>query len=137
MKRFVVTPAMAFCFFALLTSQDVLASELKQHLMTAIDATTGRSEGELSGSMADFFKAQTRSSLPVRVQVKTIKRFATVGCSRLEATLVQDGVPTTNGQTVPIAIRYELNLCRNGQPPTEGIDLGSASRALSRDAAGQ
>jgi hypothetical protein len=133
MNRFLAVPAMALCFFALLTSEDVLATELKQHLLTAIDAPTGKSEGELSGSMADFFKAQTRSSLPVRVQVKTIKRFSSAGCVRLEATLLQEGVPATNGQTIPFAIRYELNLCRDGRPPTEGMDLGQASRALSRD----
>jgi hypothetical protein len=136
MKRYPV-PAMALCFFALLSSREILATELKQHLLTAIDAPSGRSDGELSGPMADFFKAQTHSSLPVRVQVKTISRFSAAGCARLEATLLQDGVPATNGQQIPFAVRYELNLCRDGRPPTEGMDLDAASRALSRDAPSQ
>ena len=47
---------------------------------------------------------------------------------------MQDAVPTQDGKRIPFAVRYELNLCRNGQPPTEGIDLDAASRALSREA---
>lgn len=62
MKRYRAL-AMALCFFALLSSEEILATELKQYLLTAIDASSGRSDGELSGPMADFFKAQTRSSL--------------------------------------------------------------------------
>ena len=124
---------MALCFFALLASKDILAADLKQHLIAAIDAPNGQSDGELSGSMAEFFKAQTRSSAPVMVQVRTVKKFAKAGCARLQATLMQDAVPTQDGKLIPFAVRYELNLCRNGQPPTEGIDLDAASRALSRN----
>jgi len=32
---------MAFCFFAFLSSADVLAADLKQHLLTAIDSPMG------------------------------------------------------------------------------------------------
>ena len=133
MNRNLAVPLMALCFFAFLTSEEVLAADLKQYLLAAIDAPGGRAEGELTGSMAEFFKAQTRSSAPVKVLVKTLKRFPTEGCARLEASLVQDQIPTSNGKSIPFAIRYELNLCRDGQPPTEGIDLDAASRALSRD----
>ena len=123
---------MALCFFALLGSKDILAADLKQHLIAAIDAPNGRSGGDLSGPMAEFFKAQTRSSNPVKVQVRTLSKFAEAGCARLEATLMQDAVPTQEGKLIPFAIRYELNLCRNGQPPTEGIDLDAASRGRLR-----
>jgi hypothetical protein len=41
---------------------------------------------------------------------------------------MQDAVPTRKGSLNPFAVRYELNLCRNGQPPTEGMDLDAASR---------
>jgi hypothetical protein len=124
---------MALCFFALLGSKDILAADLKQHLIAAIDAPNGQSDGELSGPMAEFLKAQTRSTAPVMVQVRTVKKFAAAGCARLQATLLQDAVPTQDGKRIPFAVRYELNLCRDGQPPTEGIDLDAASRALSRN----
>jgi hypothetical protein len=123
--------AMAVCVVALLGGRDVLAADLKQVLIAAIDAPDGRSDGELGGRMAEFFKGQTRSSAPVRVQVRTLRKFAEAGCARLEATLIQDDVPTKDGKRVPFAVRYQLNLCRDGQPPSEGIDLDAASRALS------
>ena len=123
---------MALCFFALLGSKDILAADLKQYLIMAIDAPNGQSEGELTGPMAEYFKAQTRSSASLKVQIRTVSKFAEAGCARLQATLMQDEVPTQDGKKIPFAVRYELNLCRNGQPPTEGIDLDSVSSALSR-----
>lgn len=133
MNRPMKALTMALCFFALLGSKDILSADLKQHLIAAIDAPNGLSDGELSGAMAEFFKAQTRSSAPVMAQVRTVKKFAEAGCARLQATLMQDAVPTQDGKLIPFAVRYELNLCRNGQPPTEGVDLDAASRALSRN----
>ena len=123
--------AMAVCIVALLGGRDVLVAYLKQGLIAAIDASDGRSDGDISGRMAEFLKGQTRSSAPVRVQVRTLRKFAEAGCARLEATLIQDDVPTKDGKRVPFAVRYQLNLCRDGQPPSEGIDLDAASRALS------
>jgi hypothetical protein len=125
------TLAIAVCVVALLGASDVHSADLKQVLIAAIDAPDGRSDGELSGRMAEFFKGQTRSSAPVRLQVRTLRKFAEAGCARLEATLIQDDVPTGDGKRVPFAVRYELNLCRDGQPPSEGIDLDAASRVLS------
>lgn len=126
--------AMRLCLFVALGSTQCLAADLKAHLIAAIDAPAGRSDGDLTGPMADFFSAQTRSSAPVRVQVRTLSRFAEAGCARLEATLIQDEVPTREGERIPFAVRYEINLCRDGQPPSEGIDLDTASRVLSGSA---
>ncbi|EXI72197.1 MAG: hypothetical protein AW10_04261 [Candidatus Accumulibacter appositus] len=125
------TLAMALSVLGLLGTSDAVAADLKQHLIAAIDAPDGRSDGDLSGRMAEFFKGQTRSSSPVRLQVRTLRKFAEAGCARLEATLIQDDVPTKDGNRIPLAVRYELNLCRDGQPPSEGIDLDAASRVLS------
>jgi len=133
MKRPLNILIMALCFFALLGSRDILAADLKQHLIAAIDAPNGQSDGELSGPMAEFFKAQTHSSAPVMVQVRTVKKFAAAGCARLQATLLQDSVPTQDGKLIPFAVRYELNLCRDGQPPTEGMDLDAATKSLSQN----
>jgi hypothetical protein len=124
------TLALVLSVLGLLGTRNVVAADLKQHLIAAIDAPDGRSDGDLSGRMAEFFKGQTRSSAPVRVQVRTLRKFATAGCARLEATLIQDDVPTKDGKRVPLAVRYELNLCRDGQPPSEGNDLDAASRVL-------
>jgi hypothetical protein len=73
------TLAMALAVLGLLGTRDVLAADLKHHLIAAIDAPDGRSEGDLSGRMAEFFKGQTRSPAPVRVQVRSIEEV----CRRL------------------------------------------------------
>jgi hypothetical protein len=125
------TLALVLSVLGLLGTRDVVAADLKQHLIAAIDAPDGRSDGDLGGWMTELFKGQTRSPAPVRVQVKTLRKFAEVGCARLEATLIQDDVPTRDGKRIPFAVRYELNLCRDGQPPSEGIDTEAASRVLS------
>jgi len=131
MKQRATGLAMALGWVVLLGSGELLAADLKEHLIAAIDAPEGRSEGELTGPMAEVFQAQTRSSAPVRVQVRMLIAFAQAGCARLQVTVMQEDVPTREGQRVPFAVRYELNLCRDGQPPSEGIDLEAASRALS------
>jgi len=120
--------AMALGCAALLGSADLAAADLKAHLLAALDAPEGRSDGELSGPMAALFQAQTRSSGPVRVQVRTLRRSAQAGCARLQATLLQDEVPTREGKRVAFAVRYELNLCRDGQPPSEGGEFEAAGR---------
>ena len=131
MKRRATGLAMALGCAVLLGSGDLAAADLKAHLLAALDSPEGRSDGDLSGPLAEFFQAQTRSSAAVRVQVRTLTKFAQEGCARLQATLLQDDVPTREGQRVPFAVRYELNLCRDGQPPSEGVDLEAASRGLS------
>ncbi|WP_374690613.1 hypothetical protein, partial [Accumulibacter sp.] len=113
-----------------LGSADLAAADLKAHLLAALDAPEGRSDGELSGPMAALFQAQTRSSGPVRVQVRTLRRSAQAGCARLQATLLQDEVPTREGTRVAFAVRYELNLCRDGQPPSEGGEFEAAGRGV-------
>jgi len=129
--------AMALGCAVLLGSADLPAADLKAHLLAALDAPAGRSDGELSGPMAELFQAQTRSSGSVRIQVRTLRKFALPGCARLEATLLQDEVPTREGKRVPFAVRYELNLCRDGQPPTEGGELEAAGRGLSGGSPGR
>ncbi len=125
------------CGLSMAGGGEALATDLKQHLIAAIDSPEGRADGDLSGPMAAFFQSQTRSSAPIRVQVRTLKRFAQAGCARLQATLIQEEVPTREGKQIPFAVRYELNLCRDGQPPSEGIDLDSASQGLLKEPPGR
>lgn len=135
MKRRASGWAMALGCAVLLGSGDLAAADLKAHLLAALDAPEGRSEGVLSGPLAALFQAQTRSSGPVRVQVRTLTKFAQEGCARLQATLMQDDVPTREGQRVPFAVRYELSLCRDGQPPGEGGELEAVGRGLAGSSA--
>jgi len=39
-------------------------------------------------------------------------------------------VPTKDGKTTEFSVNYGINLCRDGSPPTEGMDLEQIGKAL-------
>jgi len=101
------------------------SATVKQLLLMAIDAPDGKASGVLVDSIADRFRQATGSTLPVLVEVSTLKHFRQDGCRRLNLRIRQEGAGT--GQ---FGIDYGINLCRDGSPPTEGIDLEQASPIL-------
>ena len=107
-------------------------SGIKQLLLAAIDASDGRTSGFILGHIAEKFKRTTGSSAPILAEVSTIKSFKQDGCKRLNVRLTQGGVATSEGRTADFGMDYGLNLCRNGSPPTEGIDLEQAGKVLER-----
>lgn len=109
----------------------------KALLLQAIDAPDGRAQGEIVGPIADKFRETTKSSAPVMAEVTTIKSFKQEGCKRLNMRLKQANVPTKDGKLAEFAVNYELNLCRDGSPPTEGMDLEKAGRVLDLGGAGE
>lgn len=107
-------------------------SSVKQLLLGAIDATDGRTSGFILGQIAEKFKRTTGSSAPILAEVSTIKSFKQDGCKRLNVRLTQSGVATSEGRAADFGMDYGLNLCRNGNPPTEGMDLEQAGKVLER-----
>jgi hypothetical protein len=87
----------------------------------------GRASGVLTDAIADRFRQASGSTLPVLVEVSTLKHFRQEGCRRLNLRIRQEG--SGKGQ---FGIDYGINLCRDGSPPTEGIDLDAAARVLTR-----
>ena len=106
-------------------------TSVKQLMVRAIDAMDGTAHGFILGSIADKIKKTTGSSGLVRAEVSTIKSFNRDGCKRLNVRLSQSDVPTSDGKTADFVVDYGLNMCRDGSPPTEGMDLEQASRVLS------
>jgi len=104
---------------------------VKALLMQALNAPDGKAKGVVEGKEASAIHAATGASDPVRAEVSTIKKFNQEGCSRLAVRLVQPNTPTREGGKTDFALNYELNLCRNGMPPSEGMDLGKAAKILS------
>lgn len=103
---------------------------VKTLLMRALNAPDGTAKGIVEGKEADAIHAATGASDPVRAEVSTIKKFNQEGCSRLAVRLVQPNTPTKEGGKTDFSLNYELNLCRNGMPPSEGMDLGKAAKIL-------
>lgn len=105
---------------------------VKALLMQALDAPDGEAKGIVAGKEADAIHTATGASDPVKAEVSTIKKFNQEGCSRLAVRLVQPNTPTKEGGRTDFALNYELNLCRNGMPPSEGMDLGKAAKILGK-----
>jgi len=103
---------------------------VKALLMQALNAPDGTAKGIVEGKEADAIHTATGVSDPIRAEVSTIKKFNQEGCSRLAVRLVQPNTPTKEGGKTDFALNYELNLCRNGMPPSEGMDLGKAAKIL-------
>ena len=117
--------------FLLLTAANAAESvSVKALLMQALNAPNGATKGIVKGKEIDAIHAATGASDSVRGEVSTIKKFNQEGCSRLAVKLIQPNTPTKEGGKTDFALNYELNLCRNGMPPSEGIDLGKAAKFL-------
>jgi hypothetical protein len=122
---------MLFIASPVLVSAEPLAT-VKQLLLMAIDAPDGKASGVLTDAVADKFRETTGSPLPVLVEVSTLKHFRQEGCRRLNLRIRQEGAG--KGQ---FGIDYGINLCRDGSPPTEGMDLEQASKFLAPKLEGQ
>lgn len=96
----------------------VQAGMLGALLQAAIDAPDGRASGVLDDAVAGMIAKTTGSAAQVAGRIETVRVFRQAGCRRLKVILSQP-VP---GQP-DVAFPFEMNLCRDGSAPREGIDL--------------
>ena len=90
-------------------------------LLSAIDSRDGTADAWLIGAMAQQLKNETRApaNSRVRVSVSTLQVIRGPGCKRLRLLLAipSHRMKTVKGTMEPFQMYYELNLCRDGQPP--------------------
>lgn len=95
-------------------------TQIKPLLIDAIDAPGGKSKAWLEGEMADKLRVGIKAppKTPVLATVSTIHEFRP-GCKRLRLVLTTPKhlMKTVKGTLEPFSMFYELNLCRDGQPP--------------------
>lgn len=127
-KTFQIISVAILAFFSATTAHAQSAASVKDMLMQALNSKDGTAKGIVEGKEADAIHAATGSNDPIRAEVTTLKRFKQAGCSRLAMKLIQPNTPTKQGVKVDFALNYELNMCKNGLPPTEGMDLGSLAK---------
>lgn len=101
-----------------LAQQRVAVPDARQLLISAIDAPDGRSQGILTGQIADAITERFKATTPIHIDVSTERRYAQAGCRRLKVSFWQDGVqlpgaPAPRRQTIDFGIDY----CRDGMPP--------------------
>lgn len=94
------------------------SSTLKSLMLIALNSPDGTANGIVEGAVADKIHVTTGAYDPIRGEVTTIKRYKEEGCSRLAVKLIQPNTPTKEGTKTDFALNYELDLCKNGQPPS-------------------
>lgn len=105
-------------------------TDVKAAMIEAIDAPNGAVTGTLDGPIAEQISKTTKSADPVLIEVTTLKAFTQEGCKQLKVILRQRNVPTVDGKLGVFEPHYQWNMCRDGQPPTEGMDLDTVTKAL-------
>ena len=108
------------CFLVMAVSSH--AASLGALMKSAIDAPNGRASGALDDAVAGLIAKTTGRATPVTAQIETLRVFRQAGCRRLMATLSQP-VP---GQPDAVFL-FEMNLCRDGSAPRDGMDLEQAA----------
>ena len=98
------------------------AASLGTLMKSAIDAPDGRASGVLDDAVAGLIAETTGRVAPVTAQIETVRVFRQTDCRRLKSTLSQ----TAPGQP-DVVFPFEMNLCRDGSAPREGIDLEQAA----------
>ena len=102
------------------------AESVKALLVSALNSPDGTASGTVEGREVDYIHEKTGATDPVQAEVSTVKLFVNEpGCGRLALKLTQPNMPTKDGKTENFFMKYELNICKDGTQPTEGVDIGS------------
>ncbi len=99
------------------TSSPRALADLRPLLIEAIDAADGAARGVLRGPPAEVLRRRGVSSEPLEVEVTTLKVYRQAGCRRLNVRFAQRAVRTGNEPPQDRAMAFQLNYCRNGEPP--------------------
>lgn len=98
-------------------------------IVQAIDADGETVRGYAGGAIADLFGKAFETYAPVEVEARAIGNFSTPDCKRIELKFIRRGAMTPQGP-IDAVVTNQLNICRDGMPPTEGMDLSHITPML-------
>lgn len=104
------------------------ADAMRDLLIRAIDLNS--IEGVLTDATGKLWQQQTGSPDPVNVRITVLSRFKQEGCARLQVQMWQSNIPTTDGKKIKGSLPFQMNLCRDGSPPIEGIDRAALQKQI-------
>ncbi len=94
-----------------------VTADLRPFLVAAIDAPDGRAAGTLAGPFAELLRSRGISAAPLFVEVTTLRAYRESGCKRLNVQFRQGAVKVGDAPPIDREIAFQLNYCRDGQPP--------------------
>lgn len=101
---------------------------IRTAMIEAIDAPEGKVSGRVVGRAADFISNATKSPAPITLEISTLQSFKQAGCKRFQIALRQENVPTIDGKRAVYAPTLTMNMCRDGSPPVEGMNIDDLGR---------
>lgn len=94
-----------------------VVEDLRPLLVAAIDAADGAARGVLAGPVSEVLRRQGVSAEPLAVEVTTLRTYRQAGCKRLNVRFAQRAVKIGDAPPRDRVISFQLNYCRDGQPP--------------------
>lgn len=94
---------------------------IKPLLYQAIE--NGQSKGELGGPWAGLFQRRFETQEPLYAKVTTLKRYQEPGCSKLNIQYSIAKAKTQAGERKKAIFDQQVNMCLDGNPPKEAIDI--------------
>lgn len=122
----------AFAQVAIQQSADTKPIDL---FRAAIDSPSGSIRTQVYGQLAQRIQqAVGAPDAPVFAEVKTVQKYKQEGCRRLAMTLSTPShkMKLSNGDMAPFAATWTLNVCRDGLPPMEAVDLAKTENIFNQ-----
>jgi len=94
-----------------------VVADLRPLLVAAIDSADGAARGILAGPATEVLRRRGVSGEPLEVEVTTLKVYRQPGCRRLNVHFAQRAVKLGEAPPRDRVIAFQLNFCRDGQPP--------------------
>jgi hypothetical protein len=120
-SRFVLLSALCALTFARESFAQATYNNMRPLVNEVISANGDTIRGYVTGPIADKL-AETFGAAPVEVEARAIANFQSPDCKRVEIKFIRRDVITPQGPTDAI-LSSQFNICRDGLPPTEGMDF--------------
>lgn len=67
---------------------------------------------------------------PIKVETSVVRRYQQEGCARVRHRFNMLDAALVKGKLEPMVFQLELNVCSNGEPPLESLDILAVEDAL-------
>ena len=116
------------------TTEDIVS--LRPFLLRALALPPGsRIEARLTGPLAEQWRAKLGQRAEIFVSAGPVSEFRQPGCKRIAVQVRAPAVSLVREQDAPaqpLALDLHMNLCPDGTPPVEGMDLSAVGDILGR-----
>lgn len=110
--------------------------DFKPMVVGVLDAPTGEITRTFAAGTpwVKVMRQQFGTDGPITVTTKVVKKFKEEGCGRVEAAFVVHDAKVVKTSTTGLEdakFSFQMNVCRDGMPPVEGMDIRELQRAVS------